>query len=275
MRRRTLLLAGPAALLARQATAALPGGTHARLSYAIYAAGLNVVRLQIEMDVTSAGYGMQVALRTTGLYGAFVHTNMLTTVQGFWDGDTVRPIRLESHGIWKGAPHQSLMTWQDGIPDVRLLVPPAGTERAPVPTSMQAHTIDDLSAIALLVRRVQQTGRCDGSTMVFDGRRLSRISVHTVGREILSRTSRSSYSGAALRCDFSGQMLAGFLFRDNPKQAGRPRTGSAWLAPLLPGAPPVPVRMRFQADWFGDAVMYLTGFEREPAARAAEPLLRG
>jgi hypothetical protein len=100
----------------------------------------------------------------------------------------------------------------------------------------------------------------------YDGRRATEVEAHSVGEETLDSTKRSIFAGRALRCDFAGRMLAGFKFDDRPSDL-KPLHGSAWLAPVVPGAPPLPVRMRFETRWFGDATMYLV--HAEPKARGA------
>ena len=86
-------------------------------------------------------------------------------------------------------------------------------EREPVPVSVQQNSVDSLSALALLIRRVADTGRCEASARMFDGNRASEITAHTAGDEVLAPTTLSSFSGKTLRCDFLGQMLAGFRYR--------------------------------------------------------------
>ncbi len=126
-----------------------------------------------------------------------------------------------------------------------------------MPVALWANTVDNLSAMAALLHDVATIGRCDGSRRVFDGRRLSRIAAGTVGVEALPETDRSVFHGPALRCDFSGTLLAGFKYEDNRARAARPQRGVAWFAPLRPGGPPVPVRVRFATPFFGDATLYL------------------
>jgi hypothetical protein len=53
-------------------------------------------------------------------------------------------------------------------------------------------------------------------------------------------------------------MLAGFKFDDDRGRDSKPMHGSAWLAPVVAGGPPLPVRMVFETRWFGDATMYMT-----------------
>lgn len=135
-----------------------------------------------------------------------------------------------------------------------------------MPQELQRHTMDTLSALAQLMRRVEQDRTCETSVRTYDGRRVLEVAAHTGGPERLEQTSRSIFSGPTLRCDFEGRELAGFLIGENDPDHRRPLHGSAWLAPLAPGAQPLPVRIAFQTRWFGMATMYLTS-----AAPAGEP----
>jgi hypothetical protein len=127
-----------------------------------------------------------------------------------------------------------------------------------VAPSLQHDTEDTLSALAQLLHHVERSGSCNTGARIFDGRRLSEIDSSTVGMESLRRSAGTIFTGTALRCDFVGRMLAGFWL-DRPRTApARPRHGSAWFASLQPGGPPLPVRMSFATDWFGEVTMVLT-----------------
>ena len=148
--------------------------------------------------------------------------------------------------------------WRNGSPVISQLIPPVEAERDPVPPEEQAHTIDSLSAMAVLLREVTQSGRCEGTMNTFDGRRLSALAAHTVGEEVLPPTDRSIFQGKALRCDFEGRQLGGFVHDTDIEELRRPQHGSAWFASLSPGAPPVPVRISFTVRRLGETTMYLT-----------------
>ena len=110
-----------------------------------------------------------------------------------------------------------------------------------------------------LVRAAGTTGRCEGSVRTYEGRRLVEIEAHTAGSEILPPSSRSSFAGKALRCDFSTRLLAGFDPKATAPGQSRPMHGSAWLAPVVAGGAPMVVRVSFETHWVGDAVTELTG----------------
>ena len=226
--------------------------------YTAYAAGLQVVSMKAEFDV-GAAYHVRLSYRTTGAVNLLLHSAQDTVVDGaFTEAGRPQPSRFFSTGTLRGAPRVTQIDYRGGQPSVRQLQPPNEEEREPVPEAQQAHTIDSLSAMADLVRRVNTTGGCDGRVTTFDGRRLAELEAHSGGRETLEPSARSSFSGPAVRCDFTGRQIAGFRHDADAKDK-QIQHGSAWFAALTPGGPLIPVRISFRTRWFGDAVMYVTG----------------
>jgi hypothetical protein len=258
-------------LVALQATAApvraAPPAEALTFDFATFAAGLNVVNFVGSFSADPRSYRLDLAYHTAGMFGAFVHSDMDTRVTGTWTDNTVSPLQFYSWGHIRGVPRRTLIEYANGMPEIKDLQPPNEEEREPVPGAMQRNTVDTLSAMALLMRHVADTGRCDGTITTFDGRRLARITVQTAGEDMLSPSHGSSFAGPALRCDFVGQQLAGFRRDDDPDVVRRPHRGSAWFARLVPGAMPVPVRLSFRTQWFGDAIAYLTKVSQAPPAQ--------
>ncbi len=240
-----------------------------RASYNLYAAGFHVAEIEAALGIGPHSYEVRLAYHTTGLVSLFHYGHQLNTVVGRWEADRPQPEEFQSVGVWQGEDKVTLMDYLHGQPLVRKLLPPQDKEREPVPLSLPQNSLDSLRALALMIRRVTDTGRCEASVHTFDGNRASEITAHTAGNEILPPTSRSIFSGKALRCDFVGQMLAGFLYEDNTPFDRRPLHGSAWLASIVPGAPPVPVQMAFDTRWFGEATMYLTQLGETPPTEVA------
>ena len=236
-----------------------PAPVTLRASYDTYAAGIHLAEVEAGIGIGPWSYQLSLAYHTTGMVGLFARGHQFDHVNGTWSGLRATPLRFVGEGTWRGIDRRVDIEYHDGKPVIRRLVPPNDAEREPVPDALQANTIDTLSALAELIKVVGATGRCETAVRTYDGRRASDIEAHTVGEEVLEPTARSSFAGTALRCDFSGRMLAGFMFGEDGERAGKPMHGSAWLAPLSAGGPPLPVRIAFETKWFGEATVYLTG----------------
>jgi hypothetical protein len=227
-------------------------------SYATYAAGVHVADAEAGFSFSPRTYQMNLGFRTTGVIGFFFRGHQYDVVDGAWRGTRAAPSRFVGEGAWHGIDRHVEIAYQAGKPIIRRLLPPNDAEREVVPESLQLNTTDTLSALAELMRVVDATGRCEDVARTYDGRRALVVEAHTAGEEMLEPTSRSSFAGKALRCDFSGRMQAGFLFGDNRERDSKPLRGSAWLAAVSVGGPKLPVRLTFETRWFGDATMYLT-----------------
>ena len=257
------------ALLLTATSAAAQTSEALQASYDTYAGPLDVAKVDVGLGISPGGYRVHLAYHTTGLVGFFFRGHQVNDVTGSWSADQPAPQEFSGIGEWRGEERVTLIDYTAGEPIIRRLVPPQLSEREPVPPKLQEHSVDTLSALALLLHRVAQTGRCEAAVHTYDGRRATAIEAHTVQLETLKPTSRSIFAGTALRCDFVGQMLAGFRLSDDDPADRKPLHGSAWLAVMTPGAPPIPVRMSFETHWFGDAVMYLTGLGGGAGARIA------
>jgi hypothetical protein len=231
----------------------------AHMSYAAYAVGLRVLDVDAALMLQPAGYRVEVATRTVGVLSAIMRGQQRSFVEGLWGADRAVPRRFRSWGEMRGRAREIAIDYENGQPVVRALMPPNDEEREEVPVPARRGTIDALSALAFLIRQVAETGRCDGAARIYDGRRLTEIDARTAGTEMLARDEDSVFQGTALRCDFSGRQLGGFLIEGDQAWAREPHGGVAWFARVVAGAPPLPVRMTFAMRWFGDATLRLTG----------------
>ncbi|MDE2006871.1 MAG: DUF3108 domain-containing protein, partial [Rhodospirillales bacterium] len=246
MMRRLAVLA-LAALFATPARAALPVPrriTDARLDYVAYSHGLAILHFRVILALWPGGYRMRLAYRTSGVVGFFYRGHQLDAVAGTWKDGRPAPRLYRADGVWHGGVHRLRLIYRDGVPHVAEVLPPISKERHPVPKADQRGTVDTLTAVVDLLRRLAGGRSCDDSVRTFDGRRLGVIAAREAGSTRLARTGRSIFAGAARRCDFTGRMLAGFLYGHRARDS-RPLHGSAWFARLAPGGPRLPVHLRF------------------------------
>jgi hypothetical protein len=244
--------------MATPAGAVDPQVTQVQLTYDTYATSLEVMQMHVYFGLGPWNYRINVDYHTTGLVGFFYRGQQVNTVRGNWSSGRAEPLEFIGNGMWRGRQRRTLIDYDNGQPDVKVLEPPQESEREPVPRDMQTHTIDTLSALAQLMRNVEVNHDCNTSARTYDGRRVLEIVATDGGREALAPTGRSSFSGPTLRCDFEGRELAGFLIGEDNPDHRKPLHGSAWLATVPPYATPLPVRIEFQTRWFGEARMYLT-----------------
>lgn len=230
-----------------------------RLSFAAYVAGLNIFRLAVGVAISTRGYRIEIAGRTTGMAGALYRAAWHSLAQGDWMGPGVRPRHFASNGVWGGHRRGVTLTYDGPDPLVQLDDPDGDDPHTPVAPGLRRDTVDSLSALALLMHRADSDGRCDGAARVFDGRRLTVFTVRTTGQQTLPATPRAAWHGVALRCDFDSRQIAGFDRDQSAEDAGRTRHGTVWLARLAPDGPPLPVQVMFESRFGPDATLYLSG----------------
>ena len=219
--------------------------------------GLVVLRLSAEAALTPSTYNVHLHYRVAGLIGLFTRTEDDSRTEGAFTASGVAPVRFSSTGFLRGNHRATEIVYTAGNPVIRTVEPPPEQERTPVPVAMTRGTVDTLSAIALLLHRLGAGGACNGLLTTFDGRRVSELTATDAGTVTLPRTGRIGYAGPAHRCDFVGRQTAGYKLTQPVAERGKPKQGSAWLAPIVPNAPPVPVRVEFDNDVLGHVTLTL------------------
>jgi hypothetical protein len=230
----------------------------AELNYSLYVLGLPLGVATIKLDLATPAYRAELRFHTTGIADVFVGDRVEEHTSGRFESDRPSPAEYLSTGRRNAIDRIVGMTWRDGTPVITTLTPPNNTEREDVPVALLAHAVNPLDAIVLLLRQVARTGRCEASSRAYDGRRLQLLEARTSGEEDIPPSGRSSFSGRALRCDFTDKTLAGFRLGSGREDDLREHHGSVWLAPVAPAGQKLPVRASLETRWFGDATIYLT-----------------
>lgn len=241
--------------------------------YAIVAGGLTVMEVEALMDLGPRAYRLHTVLRTRGLASLFGRGEQVTLAEGRFRGTEPLPWSFRTEGVWRGVLRRIELGYAGTEPVLRALQPPEVGEREPVPPELRRGTVDALTALVKLSRTVAETGRCDGSVAVYDGRRRFEAAMRTEGRDLLPRW-RGAWAGEALRCSFEWRQVAGFWHDLPPAERGRSHAGVAWIARPEHGGPPLPVRAELSNRWLGAIQLYLLGVAVRPEGRPAQPRLR-
>lgn len=226
-------------------------------SYSGLRAGIKVIEMTASFTIRPDAYHAHVQFNTAGVFRMFVRADSETLVDGVYTAAAVQPQRLQSHGELRGTPRQTEISFTNGTPKVESISPPPAEERSAVPDTMLPGAIDNISAMALLMRAAAG-GRCDGSATVFDGRRMADVTAATIGTVTLESSRRSLYAGPALLCHFTSRQTAGFIKGQDEASLRAPKEGAVWVARVAPNAPPIPVRFDFDSGAAGTISLYLT-----------------
>jgi hypothetical protein len=234
-----------------------------RAVYSVRGGGMQLMQVEAVFDIdASARYSLRAQWRTTGMARLFGSAQFNGGTEGRWVGTEPHPIRYSVEGTWRGEHRRTVLEYPAGQPVLRARLPAEDLEREPVPEAMTRNTVDQLSAIARLVRLLAETGRCDGQASVYDGVRRVEMQARTAGRDRLFPWT-TAWHGEATRCTFVGQQVAGFR-RDDGGKAREPQEGTAWMAAPRPGDASIPVRLEIPSRLFGALTVYL--MEAGPAS---------
>ncbi len=247
-----ILLVAACCFLARPAAAA-----SLDLDYALSTHGIDLLDTRMHAELTPLGYAITAHSRSVGLLGVLAPVDLTSVASGRFDGTGIVPNRFASSGRSGGVNRVTRIAYPSGDPVVQVLTP-VEPDRDPVPPAETRGSVDTLSVMVGLSRRVAETGRCDGDFLIFDGRRLSRLDARSAGTEAVAGASGAAFSGQALRCDFSSLQLGGFLHGSSRARLRKPVHGTAWLAAPSPGAPVAAVKAVFEIPWIGAATLDLT-----------------
>jgi hypothetical protein len=246
-----------AAGVARGAEAPAPeAGKQVSLRYNVFTHGLQVAEASADYVLAPWGYGIVTHLKSQGLLSFLVHMDVENRAEGRFENDWAVPITYESGGLSRGANRHVSIVYRDADPVVKILTPPEPDREAVVQSDLP-HAIDTLSAMALILDHMRRLGQCNGHTHVFDGLRLEEMQVHGPVKDWVPASYGETYRGEALRCDFSGYQIGGFM-KDSRYAAlmRAPRGGAAWFQDV-PGIGLAAVRIEFDHPKLGKMIVVL------------------
>jgi hypothetical protein len=231
----------------------------ANLAYQLYFGGLKALALDVEIDLSSALYRVRLSAHTEGLIDWIVDWTAHSSSEGSVAGGALHPARHRTESILRGSRRDTTLAFQqDGSIDAAVEPPIDEDEREPVTAEQARGALDPISAVLIAARKVAAQGSCDQRVKVFDGRRRYDLAFSDGGPQVLQPTEYGSFSGPATLCLFRYIRIAGFQKPggrwSNPRDEDR--VYRVWLAPIVAGLPPLPVRIEAEGT-FGDLIVHL------------------
>lgn len=259
-----LVIAGAMALSSEPARAAEASLARiADLTYDVYLGGLHIFTFDVNMTLQPDRYRVTAAGGTRGMIGLLYQWDMKLSAEGLDDDGRIEPRHYAVETAWqRNLRTVDLRFAEGGRYDLQQNPPPEPDPdiEGGLPQTLPEGTVDPLSLAVAASRALVESGRCDQTLPVFDGRRRFDLIMKHVDETVLQPNGYSIYQGAAVRCSFSMERISGF--RKSWKSSRQWDADSTapptiWVAPIRQDLPPVPVRYEGEIA-LGSIVVHLT-----------------
>jgi hypothetical protein len=271
--RQAVRIAGLAACLAVAVTAPSRADEPVMLAYQVYFGGLKALALDATVDLAADRYRVRLDAHTEGFIDWLVGWTAEATSEGAIREAVVRPARHISRSVVHGTPRDVTLTFHtDGAIDAAVEPSAEADEREPVTSEQMRGALDPISAVLTAIRALGARARhsCAQRLPVFDGRRRFDLAFSDGGDARLASSPYGSFSGEATLCLFRYIRVAGYETSgrwNNPHD--RDRIYRVWLAPVVRGLPPIPVRIEAEGT-FGLLIVHLVSVGGRPAGAAGD-----
>ncbi|MBO1325837.1 DUF3108 domain-containing protein [Acetobacter sp. TBRC 12305] len=225
--------------------------------YHIYAHGLELMALDTAYRLGADQYSVSAAARTGGLVGLFVKSSLRMSGMGTFTPDgTVTPQFYKSDGRSHHQDWLLNMGYPKGMAEVTE-ENPTEADREPVTLQDKVGAVDMLATFMGVLHQVQAAHRCtDTPRKIFDGLRLSTLSMSDAGIQRLPEGTMRDWGADGLRCNFVLQQVQGFKVSARPSKLRQPQPGQVWFEDV-PQVGLVVVRLELEHPKLGHIVIQL------------------
>lgn len=235
------LMAAPLALAPAAAMAEATG-----YDYEVYVGGAQVADMRIVIDRNGDRYRVSSSLDLVGMASVFSDWRARSETVGSIVGSALLPDWYVNQNFIHGEDRRVDLTFQAGeiASVVAVPVDEDAEDSQAVTPSQRRGAIDPLTAV---LAAALSPADCGGDRTLFDGRRLTHVSIDSVSASEAPVTDYGIYSGPAMLCTFTVVRTGGAL-RDYEANRDEPSQGSVWLA-QIGGELAMPVRMEADTNW--------------------------
>ncbi|MDH5723280.1 MAG: DUF3108 domain-containing protein [Alphaproteobacteria bacterium] len=242
-----------------------------KMNFDVYAGGLHAVKANMTLDYSQYGrYKIFFEAETRGLLGSLAPWSGSFESTGWVMGQDKRQPELhESIAIWRDEKEVKSYNYKRNGTFKNLVTQythkkPRVEEPDP---ELTKNTTDALTATILVLEKVANSGECEGSSAVFDGKRRYELIFRHQRQVMLERTRYNAYSGPAIECTVEVVPIAG-AWHKKPRgwlsiqEQGRDRgmMPTVWIAQVTPYAVAVPVRVRVRTA-YGTMFMHMSRYQ--------------
>jgi len=188
-----------------------PMAAQQQQAYDVRFRGVTVAQITVALRSNPADYAIAAQVRASRLAGLFATIRFDMAAEGRFSSNGPSPVRFREDNDTGRRQSMVEMRWSGDVPVVVSQSPAPGPEA--VPPTAAAGALDPLSALMMLLRDQGTTAPCNQTLTVYDGARLSRLSVGAARR-----------AGDPARCSGEYQRLDGYRAEELADRARFPFT---------------------------------------------------
>lgn len=223
--------------------------------YQIKVHGLHVLTAEVAYRLGGNAYSGIAQVQTAGLFGLFVQTDMRMQGAGsFWANGLADPAQYDSAGTYKHEQSHLHMVYHNGVPQITVQEP-AQDDREDVTPAERSGAQDIVAVLVGLLHQLQTGKRCQELPQkLFDGLRLSTLSVRNTGVEAPPVGASKDWGKQAVTCNFVLQQVKGF--KSEFSKLKQPQIGRVWFEDI-PNIGMSVVRMEVEHPKMGHIIIRL------------------
>ena len=239
--------------------------------YDVYAGGIHAVKAKLDVSYDNKDKdNLKLGAQTIGFLERLVPWRGTFETTG-WRGKTADADLPEVHrsvATWRG--EEDLTEYQYGkdgsFKSLRIIE--ASKDKSPenIDPELVKGTTDVLTATLEVMQHIQNDGKCEGTSKIFDGKRAFNLVFKHEMDEVLIPTDYNVYDGPTSRCQVE-VVPAGGEWHVKPRgwmsiqEQGRQKGSlpTVWFARVSDEMPAVPVKIRVKTE-YGTLFMHLTEY---------------
>ncbi len=241
------------------------------MTYDVYAGGFHVVSSNLTVDLSQKGrYLLRLGAYTHGMLAKLAPWKGVFETKGWYNAKTSagNPEIHRSDTLFRDEQEINEFVYnKDGsYKEFRQFNKDKNGAQPPQP-ELSDETTDVLTSTLMVMNKVAQGGKCEGTDKIFDGSRSYNLVFKSLGEVTVPVSDLNVYTGPAVECTVEVKPLKGKWY-EKPRgwmsiqEQGREKgtMPTVWLAQMTPGEPAVPVKIRVKTD-YGTLFMHLTGYK--------------
>lgn len=239
------------------------------VQYDVYAGGIHALKSNLDVNVKgNKRYSLALTAKTYGLLGKLAPWEGKFESYG-WKDKTFKPELHQSTAIWREEKEIKKYSYnKDGsFKSYSIKDDENDGSSKQVDDKLTQGTSDVLTATLNTMQAITKTGKCEGATEVFDGKRRFKMIFKEKKQVELEATRWNLYSGPAIECSVEVQPIAGAWYKKprgwmSIQEQGRERgtMPTVWFAKMAEGEPAIPVKVRVKTS-YGTLFMHMTKYE--------------